>query len=279
MALPWASVMVIMVLLNVALTCATPDVMFFRSRRRTRVCVGCLAIVRYAPSHGSRHAESRFPGGRYFFLPAIGFAGPLRVRASCGSADLDRQTLAVPETAKAAEIHQTFDVHRDLAAEVTLNDEVTIDHLTQTAEFVLGQLMNPALARNADRFADRVAGPTDTMYVSQRSRHAFASGYLRLRCAPRCLLLKLTSATPPKSGGQPHPASNVRTTGHAVYSPRARIIRTFFLVSTIPGVPITPGSVLSFQSQAAHDTIASSALLTSSMLAIPSTDLSAPLFR
>src|SRR3546814_20182720 len=35
-ALPCASVMVIMVLLNVAFTCATPEVMFLRSRRRMR---------------------------------------------------------------------------------------------------------------------------------------------------------------------------------------------------------------------------------------------------
>jgi hypothetical protein len=36
-ALPCASVMVIMVLLNVEFTCATPEMMFLRSRRRTRV--------------------------------------------------------------------------------------------------------------------------------------------------------------------------------------------------------------------------------------------------
>src|SRR5215210_9195521 len=41
--LPWASVMVIMVLLNEALTCATPETMFLRSRRRTRVA--SLAIL------------------------------------------------------------------------------------------------------------------------------------------------------------------------------------------------------------------------------------------
>src|SRR5713101_3552725 len=37
MVLPWASVMVIMVLLKVAFTCATPEAIFLRSRRRTRV--------------------------------------------------------------------------------------------------------------------------------------------------------------------------------------------------------------------------------------------------
>src|SRR5258707_9384199 len=37
MVLPCASVMVTMVLLKVAFTCATPEAMFLRSRRRTRV--------------------------------------------------------------------------------------------------------------------------------------------------------------------------------------------------------------------------------------------------
>src|ERR1700754_1812656 len=64
MVFPCASVMVIMVLLNEAFTCATPEVMFLRSRRLTRP--GSLAI-------GDKLS--------YFFLPAIGLAGPLRVRA------------------------------------------------------------------------------------------------------------------------------------------------------------------------------------------------------
>src|ERR1700694_4264986 len=44
MVLPWASVMVIIVLLNDAFTCATPEAMFLRSRRLTRV-VASLPIV------------------------------------------------------------------------------------------------------------------------------------------------------------------------------------------------------------------------------------------
>ena len=35
-ALPWASVMVIIVLLKLAFTCATPDEIFLRSRRLMR---------------------------------------------------------------------------------------------------------------------------------------------------------------------------------------------------------------------------------------------------
>src|SRR5919112_3519633 len=56
--LPWASVMVIMVLLNEAFTCATPETMFLRSRRRTRVA--SLAI-QVGPSNAPV-----MPGAREF---------------------------------------------------------------------------------------------------------------------------------------------------------------------------------------------------------------------
>ena len=80
--LPWASVMVIIVLLKVELTCATPETMFLRSRRRTRVA--SLAITKSQLSAVFRACERRkrsSGAAHYFFLPAIGLALPLRVRA------------------------------------------------------------------------------------------------------------------------------------------------------------------------------------------------------
>ena len=60
--LPWASVMVTIVLLNVAATWATPAMMFLRSLRRgTRGGFGHYLVT--------------------FFLPAMATALPLRVRA------------------------------------------------------------------------------------------------------------------------------------------------------------------------------------------------------
>src|SRR5258707_9990920 len=91
MVFPWASVMVIIVLLKVAFTCATPEAIFLRSRRRTRV-VSLPILVPLAARRCDRrgndwcstHAAGLAPakatqGGR--FLPAMGLAGPLRVRA------------------------------------------------------------------------------------------------------------------------------------------------------------------------------------------------------
>src|SRR5262249_33158654 len=48
--LPWASVIVIIVLLKLALTCAVPEVMFLRSRRRRR---GVAVFAIYACSTSS----------------------------------------------------------------------------------------------------------------------------------------------------------------------------------------------------------------------------------
>src|SRR5215831_3232414 len=61
--LPCASVIVIMVLLNEAATCATPDAMFFRSRRRTRVA--SLPILNpFAPAR-------RYSAGLILFIKSV----------------------------------------------------------------------------------------------------------------------------------------------------------------------------------------------------------------
>src|ERR1700746_258821 len=97
MVLPCASVMVMVVLLNDEFTCAMPEAMFLRSRRRTRVA----SLPIYEPFQRSQHRRdaSGYTSERtasseqhhslrlvrcslaYFFLPAIALAGPLRVRA------------------------------------------------------------------------------------------------------------------------------------------------------------------------------------------------------
>src|SRR5262245_33984942 len=92
MVLPWASVIVIIVLLKEALTCATPEVMFLRSRRRglARPAAGCCSLaIQFALLDGFVGDAGAPRGGACrgwvqavaFFLPAIGLALPLRVRA------------------------------------------------------------------------------------------------------------------------------------------------------------------------------------------------------
>src|SRR5665213_3040271 len=85
MVFPCASVMVTMVLLNEAFTCATPEVMFLRSRLLTRV--GSLAIWAgpYALTSSCRRSAWRGPCacGRWCGSAGRGPAGP------CGDAGPD----------------------------------------------------------------------------------------------------------------------------------------------------------------------------------------------
>src|SRR4051812_23757359 len=87
MVLPCASVIVIIVLLNDAFTCATPDAMFLRSRRRTRWLASLPMLDPVAARSGNvRFAQAltvltTLENENYFFLPAMALAGPLRVRA------------------------------------------------------------------------------------------------------------------------------------------------------------------------------------------------------
>src|SRR6185436_1373358 len=83
--LPWASVIVIIVLLKLAFTCAIAVLMFLRSRRRTRAA-GVVAAAAGAvfsamvPRKGLRPVQS--VGADYFlvaiFLPAMARPRPLR---------------------------------------------------------------------------------------------------------------------------------------------------------------------------------------------------------
>src|SRR6185312_3336049 len=109
--LPCASVMVTVVLLNEAFTCATPEVMFLRSRFLTRA--GSLAI------------------GRLLLLLASDRLGGALAGAGVGVGALaaNRQALAVAQAAIAGQVHQPLDVDGHLAAQIAFDLVVAIDGL------------------------------------------------------------------------------------------------------------------------------------------------------
>src|SRR3546814_12203021 len=79
-ALPWASVMVTIVLLKMAFTCATPAGISLRLRLRMRW--GSRSIIRKSYLFLNELPEPVCIGNRaYFCLLAVGFGLPLRVRA------------------------------------------------------------------------------------------------------------------------------------------------------------------------------------------------------
>src|SRR5438874_4410581 len=78
-----ASVMVIMVLLKVALTCATPEAMFLRSRRRTRAGSFPILDPLSAP-HRGRRVNHRFYCDTEKLAPARnGGIGARQLTSSC----------------------------------------------------------------------------------------------------------------------------------------------------------------------------------------------------
>src|ERR1700722_5368923 len=97
-------------LLKDALTCATPDAMFLRSRRRTRVA--SLPILDPFADRHRPHRRRHVSCSTLFLLPGNGFCRTLA--GACigmGALTAHRQTTAMAQTAVAPEIHQPLDVH------------------------------------------------------------------------------------------------------------------------------------------------------------------------
>src|SRR3984885_8952380 len=101
-ALPPWSVMVMIVLLKVAATCATPTTMFFFSFLRARPAPAGLAMLL-----------------RHFLLAGDRLGGTFaRARIGVGTLAADGQTAAMAQTAVATQVHEPLDVHRHLAAQI-----------------------------------------------------------------------------------------------------------------------------------------------------------------
>src|SRR5258708_1738118 len=157
--LPCRSVMVTMVLLNDAWTCAMPSETFFLTFLRARaeaVCCNSCRVGAFLVAIGDFGYEklSNFSGGHVelncCFARAL--AGS-RVRA--GALSAHRQALAMAHAAVAAEIHKALDRHRDLAAQIALDGQL-LHVLAQPVELGVGQILDLARALHAGSRADRL---------------------------------------------------------------------------------------------------------------------------
>src|ERR1700752_1169412 len=115
-ALPCASVMVIMVLLKLAFTWATPAVMFLRSLLRRRCGAWAIGVSYNLLSKllkdGGKEKRLLLLSSDRLCLALAGARIGVRALAA------DRQALAMAKPAVAGEVHQPLDVHRGLAAKV-----------------------------------------------------------------------------------------------------------------------------------------------------------------
>src|SRR6516164_4381853 len=139
--------MVIIVLLKVAFTCATPEAMFLRSRRRTR----------RADNIGWDHRAELTGHPTQVHPPALLFLAGNRLGRTLAGAGVgmgalaaDRQPAAVTQPTIAAEIHQPLDVHGDLTPEVAFHHIVMIDDFANLQHLLIGQLGHAPGIGNSD---------------------------------------------------------------------------------------------------------------------------------
>src|SRR4051794_33425652 len=94
-----------------------------------------------------------------------------------GALAADREAPAVPEAAVAGEVHQPLDVHRGLAPEVALDLVVLVDRLADVADFLVGQVLDPFLARDSELGDDVLGrGAADSVDIGERDFHALVGG-------------------------------------------------------------------------------------------------------
>src|SRR5262245_36726677 len=152
-ALPWRSVIVMIVLLNDACTCATPSATFLRTfllTRRAAVLTGGLAICSVPRMLGGSGLLQR--GGA--LLRALA-----RARVGAGALAAHRQAAAMAHAAIGAQVHQALDVDRDLAAQVAL-DRQARDLLADLLELLVGEVLDLLGIGDAHRVADLLRGRT-----------------------------------------------------------------------------------------------------------------------
>src|SRR6266704_1288430 len=210
MVLPCASVMVMVVLLNDEFTCATPDAMFLRSRRRTRVA--SLPIPepflrsqrrRNASGYTSIASSEWRVANTTIRRPQSLFAKLLllardrlgrtfaRARIGVGTLTAHRQSAAMTQAAIAAEVHQTLDVHAGLASQIAFDQIVAVDHFADLQHFLVAELVDPTVIRNLDLLHDvgriLLANAMDVLERDQdalvgRDIHAGNTGHGLLSC-------------------------------------------------------------------------------------------------
>src|SRR5882762_3362871 len=169
---PWRSVMVTMVLLNDACTCAMPSATFFLTFLRARADAVCCSSCRV----GAFLLAMSFPwvpglsdlADRHVHLDG-GLARALAgTRVRSGTLPAYRQSLAVPHAAVAAQVHQPLDRHRDLAAQVAFDREAP-DVFADLLQLAVGEILDLARALHAGGGADRLrAGAADAKDRRQR---------------------------------------------------------------------------------------------------------------
>jgi hypothetical protein len=112
------------------------------------------------------HASLLYGFSRTFTGPCVG----------AGALSAERQTAPVAHTAVYAHVHETFDIHRDPAAQVPFHNKPR-DFAAELFRIFLAQLLHFGRAGDARSVADLLrAWPTKTVNRGQRDFDVFVYG-------------------------------------------------------------------------------------------------------
>jgi hypothetical protein len=144
MTLPWVSVKVIIVLLNVAKMWATPtDSTFFAFFRLRRDLSGGNSLPLKVSPLQKRGAVGSLALGR---LLLTGYGAPWSLagsRIGLGSLPVDWQASAVPQSTICAGVHQAPDVRVDFSTQSSFHFVVGFYDRAQLSHLLLGQCVRP----------------------------------------------------------------------------------------------------------------------------------------
>src|SRR5574337_1760090 len=171
--LPCASVTVIMVLLNDECTCATPETIFLRSRRRTRVVSLAIFINSFGRAPLGAPCNCDF-AVRLLLLAGDGLGLALAgAGVGVGALAAHRQLPPVAQAAIGSKIHQALDVHRHLAPQVALDHVIAVDRLADLEHLGVAELRHAPLGRNLHLVDDFLGlGRPDAVNVLERDDDA-----------------------------------------------------------------------------------------------------------
>src|SRR5579871_3649359 len=195
--LPCASVMVIIVLLNVEFTWATPETMFLRSRRRTRVASFAMRLSFDRARQGARSLLKWVGTKRRSLLLAgdglrLALAG---AGVGVGALAAHRQLLAMAQTPIGAQVHQALDVDCDFAAKVALHHVVAIDRFADLHHFRVRELRDAPLGGNVHLLDDLLGLlRPDPMDILERDHDALVGGNIDACYASHSLKRSISAA-------------------------------------------------------------------------------------
>mmetsp|Transcript_27736 Transcript_27736/g.90768 ORF Transcript_27736/g.90768 Transcript_27736/m.90768 type:complete len:208 (+) Transcript_27736:299-922(+) len=172
--------MVIMVLLKLALICATPLLIFFRSRRLT--LLGSRAMFSYSfylKEEGKSVSDCHQATGRRLLLLACNRLGLALAGAGVGVRALtaNGQTVTMTQTTIGTQVHQTFDVHCCFTAQIAFDLMVAVDRFTNAQDFLIGEVLNTRAVSNAQLVCNlnsRCAA--NSVNIGERNNNALVGG-------------------------------------------------------------------------------------------------------